>query len=132
MSLDRQINDVAMEIVTDRFVLRDFVEKDSPAFAAYHADPRSLDLYGYEQAKPGHARELLELFKSWAEERPRRNYQLAIIQRKEPQLLSVTDCNQPEFGTTLSAFIHPLRTGFRNTETALTQLGLQSTALGPH
>ena len=39
MSLDRQINDVAMEIVTDRFVLRDFVEKDSPAFAAYHADP---------------------------------------------------------------------------------------------
>jgi [ribosomal protein S5]-alanine N-acetyltransferase len=77
-----------MEIVTDRFVLRDFVEKDSPAFAAYHADPRSLDLYGDEQAKPGHARELLELFKSWAEERPRRNYQLAIIQRKEPQFLS--------------------------------------------
>jgi [ribosomal protein S5]-alanine N-acetyltransferase len=77
-----------MEIVTDRFVFRDFVEKDSPAFAAYHADPRSLDLYGDEPAKPGHARELLELFKSWAEERPRRNYQLAIIQRKEPQLLS--------------------------------------------
>jgi RimJ/RimL family protein N-acetyltransferase len=76
-----------MEIVTARFLLRDFVEKDAPAFAAYHEDPRSLELYGDEQAKPGHAHELLDLFRSWAEERPRRNYQLAIIQRREPQLL---------------------------------------------
>lgn len=76
-----------MEIVTSRFLLRDFVEEDSPAFTSYHADPRSVELYGEEQAKPGHAHELIALFKSWAEERPRRNYQLAIIQRKEPQLL---------------------------------------------
>jgi ribosomal-protein-alanine N-acetyltransferase len=76
-----------MEIFTRRFLLRDFVEEDSPAFAAYHADPRSLEFYGEEQAKPGHAHDLIALFKSWAEECPRRNYQFAIIQRKEPQLL---------------------------------------------
>lgn len=76
-----------MEISTRRFILRDFVEEDAPAFVAYHADPRSLEFYGEDQAKPGHAEELLALFKSWAEEHPRRNYQLAIIQRKEPQLL---------------------------------------------
>lgn len=76
-----------MEIVTSRFLLRDFVGEDSPAFAAYHADPRSLDLYGEEQAKPGHADELIAVFKSWAAEKPRQNYQLAVIRRKAPQVL---------------------------------------------
>lgn len=76
-----------MEIVTSRFLLRDFVDEDSRAFAAYHADPRSLDLYGEEQAKPGHADELIALFKSWAAESPRQNYQLTVIRRKEPQVL---------------------------------------------
>ncbi|MGH8488532.1 MAG: GNAT family N-acetyltransferase [Gammaproteobacteria bacterium] len=76
-----------MEIVTKRFLLRDFIEGDFPAFAAYHADPRSLEFYGAEEAKPGHARELLDLFETWAGEQPRRNYQLAIIQRNESQLL---------------------------------------------
>jgi len=76
-----------MKIVTKRFLLRDFVEGDFLAFAAYHADPRSLEFYGAEEAKPGHARELLDLIKTWAGEHPKRNYQLAIIQRNESQLL---------------------------------------------
>ena len=76
-----------MEIVTRRFLLRDFNESDQPAFLAYHADPRSLAFYGPDDAEPGHAQRLLETFKMWAAERPRRNYQLAIIQRKEPQIL---------------------------------------------
>lgn len=33
-----------MEILTNRFLLRDLVEEDSPAFAAYHADPRLVKL----------------------------------------------------------------------------------------
>lgn len=33
-----------MEILTNRFLLRDFVEEDSPAFAAYQADPRPVKL----------------------------------------------------------------------------------------
>lgn len=70
-----------------------------PAFAAYHADPRSLDLYGEEQAKPGHAHELFALFKSWAEERPRRNYQVAIIQRKEPTQLLLGCCGLRSAGS---------------------------------
>lgn len=76
-----------MELATKRFVLRDFVDADLPAFEAYHADPRSLALYGADQAKPGHARELFELFKIWAAERPRLNFQVAIIRRDEPQTL---------------------------------------------
>ncbi len=78
---------VEVHIVTKRFLLRDFVGDDSPAFLAYHADSRSLELYGPQETKPDHAQHLLELFKLWAEEQPRRNYQLAVIQRKGPQLL---------------------------------------------
>jgi len=42
------------------------------------------------------------------------------------------DCNQRKFGTRLSASIYPFRTGLCATETAFIQLGLQSTAVGPH
>lgn len=76
-----------MEILTKRFMLRDFVHADVPQFAAYHADPRFLRFYGEEEAKPGHAAELIELFRRWAAEQPRLNYQLAIVRRGEVQHL---------------------------------------------
>ena len=76
-----------MEIVTKRFLLRDFREEDAAAFQEYHADPRSLEFYGVEEVKPGHAQQLLETFNKWATEKPRRNYQFAIIQRQGSQLL---------------------------------------------
>ncbi len=76
-----------MELLTQRFLLRDFVPQDAPAFEAYHADPRSMELYGPEQSEPGHAKELLDLFSTWATERPRLNYQLAIVRRDGTQPL---------------------------------------------
>ena len=72
-----------MEILTTRFLLRDFVDSDESAFVAYQADPRMLEFYGDEAAKPGHARQLLQDFRAWAQELPRRNYQLAIVRRDE-------------------------------------------------
>jgi RimJ/RimL family protein N-acetyltransferase len=76
-----------MEIVTNRFLLRDFVDGDIDAFEKYHVDPRSLEFRGPEEATPGHARELIVLFKSWASEQPRRNYQLAVLHRHATQAL---------------------------------------------
>lgn len=76
-----------MQILTTRFLLRDFVPADVPAFEAYHADPRTLELYGPAQATPGHAKQLLDLFRIWAEARPRLNYQLAIVRRDDVQIL---------------------------------------------
>ncbi|WP_178861610.1 GNAT family N-acetyltransferase [Thiomicrorhabdus cannonii] len=76
-----------MEIVTNRFLLRDFADSDILEFEKYHIYPRSLEFYGTEEAKPGHARGLIALFQSWAAEQPRLNYQLAIIQRKAPHAL---------------------------------------------
>ena len=72
-----------MEILTTRFLLRDFVDSDESAFVAYQADPRMLEFYGDEAAKPGHARQLLQDFRAWAQELPRRNFQLAIVRRDE-------------------------------------------------
>lgn len=76
-----------MEILTRRFLLRDFLPEDAPAFEAYHADPRSLEFYSAEQATAGHAGELLDFFRGWAAEQPRRNYQLAIVRRDATQTL---------------------------------------------
>jgi [ribosomal protein S5]-alanine N-acetyltransferase len=76
-----------MEIFSKRFLLRDFREEDAAAFQEYHADPRSSEFYGIEEVKPGHAQQLLETFNKWATEKPRRNYQFAIIQRQGSRLL---------------------------------------------
>ena len=76
-----------MEIVTKRFVLRDFVEADRPAFLAYQADPRARAFYGPGESAPEHAGRLFETFRSWASERPRLDYQLAIVQRSAPHAL---------------------------------------------
>lgn len=74
-----------MEIVTTRFVLRDFAEPDRPAFLAYQADPRARAFYGPDA--PEHAGPLFETFRSWASEQPRLNYQLAIVQQSAPDAL---------------------------------------------
>jgi RimJ/RimL family protein N-acetyltransferase len=76
-----------MEIVTKRFLLRDFTKEDEPSFLAYHADPRYAEFCAPEEVAPSHTRELLRLFSQWAAERPRRNYQLAIVDRRNSQEL---------------------------------------------
>ena len=76
-----------MELMTKRFMLRDFCDADRPAFEAYHADPRSHELYGANESDSGHAGQLIQLFKGWATEQPRLNFQLAIVRRNEAQTL---------------------------------------------
>jgi RimJ/RimL family protein N-acetyltransferase len=76
-----------MEIVTKRFILRDFTKEDEPAFFAYHADPRYAAFCAPEEVAPSHTRELLNLFRQWAAQRPRLNYQLAIVDRRNSQEL---------------------------------------------
>jgi [ribosomal protein S5]-alanine N-acetyltransferase len=76
-----------MEIVTKRFLLRDFVELDRSPFLNYQADPRSQIFYEPSEASPENAARLFETFCTWASEQPRLNYQLAIVQRHEPYAL---------------------------------------------
>lgn len=76
-----------MEIVTKRFLLRDFIKKDEPSFLAYHANPRYAEFCAPEEVTPSYTHELLRLFEQWAVERPRLNYQLAIVDRRNSQEL---------------------------------------------
>ncbi|MBD1846669.1 GNAT family N-acetyltransferase [Cyanobacteria bacterium FACHB-63] len=76
-----------MEIVTKRFLLRDFVELDRSAFLAYQADPRSQTFYEPSSASAEQATRLFETFLRWADDRPRINYQLAIVPQQEPEAI---------------------------------------------
>jgi [ribosomal protein S5]-alanine N-acetyltransferase len=76
-----------MEIATRRFLLRDFGESDRSAFLEYQADPHSLTFYDPNDSSPDRASCLFDLFQAWAGDRPRLNYQLAIVQRQEPYAL---------------------------------------------
>jgi RimJ/RimL family protein N-acetyltransferase len=76
-----------MNIVTNRFLLRDFEPDDGPAFIAWHADPRFQERYGPEISDPDHAERLLQMFRTWAGEQPRRKYQLAVARRGGPGTL---------------------------------------------
>jgi RimJ/RimL family protein N-acetyltransferase len=96
-----------MQIETRRFLIRDFAPDDAPAFLAYHADPRSSKFHGQDAVPPG---ALLTMFQDWATEHPRRNYQFAVVQRREPY--SLVGCaglrcaglpsGQAEFGVELA------------------------------
>ena len=99
-----------MELLTDRFLLRDFLPADAAAFAAYHTDPRYAHFYTEDVADPAHAAGLLATFREWATQEPRLNYQLAVVQRAEPHALigcvGVRRAGQPpghaEFGIELA------------------------------
>jgi ribosomal-protein-alanine N-acetyltransferase len=75
-----------MLIETPRFLLRDFVEGDRPAFLRYQADPRYRHLYGIEEGHERLARELFGWFLSWQDETPRRRFQLGIFARCDDRL----------------------------------------------
>lgn len=76
-----------MEIITNRFLLREFTSEDEPAFLAYHADPRYAEFCEPEFVEVDYTRELLRLFIQWAGEQPRRNYQLAVVPLQKPKEL---------------------------------------------
>ena len=75
-----------MEIATKRVLLREFAEDDLPALIAYQSDPRYAEFWP-EQVPPGHAQELFSMFRRWAGERPRHNYQLAVAKLHTPHEL---------------------------------------------
>ncbi|HYD63676.1 MAG TPA: GNAT family protein [Noviherbaspirillum sp.] len=100
-----------MEIQTERFLLRDFVDGDIAQFEAYHNDPRSQEFHDAGEARPERPRELVTRFQAWAAEQPRRNYQLAIVQRKSPHALigcaGLREVNAPSGSAELGVELAP-------------------------
>jgi ribosomal-protein-alanine N-acetyltransferase len=93
-----------MEIITERLLLREFVDDDLPALAAYQVDPRYGEFWP-EPAPPGQRQRLLATFMGWAAERPRRNYQLAIAHIVSPQqMIGTCGLRADERGATTAEF----------------------------
>jgi ribosomal-protein-alanine N-acetyltransferase len=90
----RRLGTVKVKVETRRFRLRDFHRDDRRGFLAYQADTRYAALQGPEAADPAHARALLETFGRWARERPRRNYQLAIVEKASGELVGCCGLRQ--------------------------------------
>ena len=68
-----------MERTGARVLLREFADDDVDALLAVDADPRVMRYYDPEVGTREHARSLVTMFIEWANERPRQNFQLAII-----------------------------------------------------
>jgi RimJ/RimL family protein N-acetyltransferase len=87
-----------VEIITKRFLLRDFNQNDEPAFFAYRADPRYAEFCAPEELTSDFSRNLLQQFKQWATEVPRRNYQLAIVDRRSSELIGCGGLRRDRYG----------------------------------
>jgi len=74
-----------VRFTTRRFVLRDFTAEDEPRLRAYQADPAYRRFYDPDTS-PDTA-QLLRRFVEWAAETPRRNVQLAVVDRHGPERL---------------------------------------------
>ena len=68
-----------LAIRTDRLLLRDFRLADLPAYTELRARPAFRRFSPEGDAHPAKAEELLRLFLAWSEERPRLQYQLAVV-----------------------------------------------------
>ncbi|MBN8564195.1 MAG: GNAT family N-acetyltransferase [Leptolyngbya sp. UWPOB_LEPTO1] len=88
-----------MEIITKRFLLRDFVQEDEPAFLAYHADPRYAEFCSPEEVTPDFTDQLFQRFMEWATDVPRCNYQLAVIDRRNLELIGCGGLRQDNDAT---------------------------------
>ncbi len=74
-------------LVTDRLLLREFVEEDWRAVLAYQSDARYLKYYPWNHRTAEEVREFVRGFLEWQGERPRTKYQLAAILRAEGRLI---------------------------------------------
>lgn len=83
-----------MKMITKRFLLRDFVQEDESAFLTYHADPRYAEFCSPEELTLDFTHELLQRFIQWAAEVPRRNYQFAIVDRRNQKLMGCAGLRQ--------------------------------------
>jgi ribosomal-protein-alanine N-acetyltransferase len=90
---------MAIEITTKRFLLRDFVQEDEPAFLAYHTDPRYAEFCSAEEVAPDFTHQLFQRFMQWASAVPRRNYQFAIVDRRNLQLIGCGGLRQDGYVT---------------------------------
>jgi ribosomal-protein-alanine N-acetyltransferase len=76
-----------MELETERLRLREFKADDWRAVLAYQNDPRYLRFYHWTERTAADVQAFVGMFLAYQRERPRRNYQLAIVLKESGQLI---------------------------------------------
>ena len=76
-----------MRLETKRLLLREFRESDWPAVLAYQNDPRYLRYYHWTARTAEDVQAFVQMFVDFQEERPRNNYQLAVVLKESGQLI---------------------------------------------
>jgi [ribosomal protein S5]-alanine N-acetyltransferase len=76
-----------MELITDRLLLREFVEEDWAAVLAYQSDSRYLRFYHWTERNETDVRGFVRMFLRQQQEQPRLKYQLAIIRQADGRLI---------------------------------------------
>jgi [ribosomal protein S5]-alanine N-acetyltransferase len=77
----------AMELTTERLILREYQERDWPDVLAYQSDPRYLRYYAWTARTPNAVQDFVQLFLANQREQPRTKFQLAIILKASHQLI---------------------------------------------
>lgn len=76
-----------MQLETERLILREFEESDWRAVLAYQSDPLYLRYYHWSDRTPGNVMAFVNMFVEWQKERPRTKFQLAVVHKKQKQLI---------------------------------------------
>ena len=84
-----------MQLITERLVLRDFVETDWQEVLAYQSDPRYLRYYAWEGRSPSEVQAFVDRFITWQNEQPRTNYQLAVVDKTSGRLIGNCGVRKP-------------------------------------
>lgn len=125
-----------MRLVTERLVLREFVETDWPAMLAYHCDARYLAHYPQNAGSTATLRRLLGMFIGWQQERPRYRWQLAITLHSSDEVIGTCGIRLTEPGAAQAELGYGLSSAHWHqgyaTEAARRMLSLAFDELGVH
>lgn len=75
-----------MKLLTERLMLREFVEADVSTMHAWHVDPRYLEHYPEDAVSVAYTRDLVQRFIDWQIEQPRWRWQLAVVRLDTDEL----------------------------------------------
>jgi len=76
-----------MELITERLVLREFVEDDWQAVLAYQSDPLYLRYYSWTGRTPEAVQQFVGMFIDNQRQQPRIKFQLAVVLKSSRQLI---------------------------------------------
>jgi [ribosomal protein S5]-alanine N-acetyltransferase len=101
----------AMEITTERLILREFKQSDWPDVLAYQSEPLYLRYYEWTERTPQAVQEFIEMFLANQRELPRIKYQLAITLKSNQRLIGncgvrmkIADAREGDIGYELSPY----------------------------